>query len=149
MTGHPHLSSRISFGDVMVQILYSPVVMALLSERLDQASVVASICRCHTIADLFPQILPALPTTARTKQIVVQLIVSCCLCSVKDSHGGSFQSYDNSLIRLIGENMSPQTVLLPSKVIGIVEATANILPFTGPWFRNVRICSHLCKCEDC
>lgn len=73
----------------MVEISNSPVVVTLFSQRLDQASGVASISRGHAIADLLPQILPTLATAAGAKQVVVELVVAGSVGTIKDGRGSS------------------------------------------------------------
>lgn len=109
----------------MVEVSHSPIVVALCLERLDEASRVALIGPCHAVADLLPQILSALATAARSKQVVIELVVACGIGTIEYSRRSSFETDYNSGVGLIGKDVPTQTIGLPAKIIGIVEAALN------------------------
>ncbi len=88
--GEPDICVWVPLGNVMVQILGSPIVVALLIQRLPHTSRIASISIAFAIADLLPRPVPALTATAGGEEVVVQLVVSSRVCTVKDSHGCAF-----------------------------------------------------------
>lgn len=122
--------------------------MTLLTQALYHARRVAGICVGHAITNLFPSIWSSLAAATRAKQIVVQLVVSCCFCAIEDRHGCSLQSYDNSAIVLICKDVAAQAIFLPTKVLGIVKPTSHLLPFSCAMLMSVSVVRHLRKAHD-
>jgi hypothetical protein len=149
MAGEPNICIWIAFGDILVQILGCVVVMRLLVQSLPDASGIAGIAIALAIADLLPSVMPSLTTTTRTKQVVVQFIISSRVSPIEDGHRCALQPDDNGAVLLVCKDMSSQSVLFPTKVIGIVESTLDILPIASIWFFGVCVLGHLRKRNHC
>lgn len=110
MTSHPNLGIRIQCRDIVVQVLSSVIVSVLLAKGRDEAGGVAGEGRGLTVADLSPQVLPALAAAAAEKQIVVDLVVCSRLGTIE--HGGrcTLQAYDDCRVLGISEDVASQTV---------------------------------------
>jgi hypothetical protein len=148
MTCKPDIGVRIAFGHIVVQVASGKVIVALLAEALDEAGRVAGIGVCHAVTDLLPAISSALTATARSEQVIVQLVVARGLGTIKDSHRGAFQSDDNRLIRLVRKDVSAQAILLPAKVFCVIESSSDILPLSCTKIVCVRVVGHPCKAQD-
>jgi hypothetical protein len=122
--------------------------VSFVSQILDQTGRVASEGGRLTIADLFPHGLTTLAAATASKQVVVELVVSSRVCTIKDSRRGSLEADNNSLVLGICEDVAAQTVILPSKVFGVVETSSDIDPVTGVGLDYVGIRSHARKTED-
>jgi hypothetical protein len=92
--------------------------------------------------------LTALTAATASKQVIIELVVSGRVCTIKDSRRGSLQADDNSLVFSISEDVAAQAVTLPSKVFGVVKASSNVDPVTSMWFENVGVGSHTGKTQD-
>lgn len=96
--------------------------------------------------------LPGSPTTlaaaTASKQVVVELVVTSGVGTVEDSRRGSLETNDDSLVLGIGEDVAAQTISLPSKVFGIVEASSDINPVTSMGLQDVGVGSHTGKTKD-
>jgi hypothetical protein len=128
--------------------LGSLVVVSFVSQILDQAGRVASKGRRLTIADLLPHGLTTLTAATASKQVVVELVVSSRVCTIKDSRRGSFEANNDGLVLGVCEDMAAQTIILPSKVLGVVEASSDIDPVTSVRLDNVGVGSHTGKTEN-
>ena len=132
----------------MIQISHSPVVVTFRLERLDQASRIALIGACHAIADLLPQILSSLATTAGSEQIVIELVIASGVGTIEDRRRSSLQTDDNSRVGLVSKDVPTQPISLPAKVVRIVEASLHWQPLSIQSRLHIGICSHLRESYD-
>lgn len=116
--------------------------MALLPQGLNETCLITSESGSLTATHLFPHVIAALGATAGTKQVVVQLIVSSRFRTIENRGRCPFEPDHDSAVVFRSENMAAQAIILPPKIISIVEATSYILPFAGKGFLNVRIRRH-------
>ena len=91
MASDPNIRVRVELSNITIQVLGGVVVAVLLSQSLDEAGGVAGIRGSLAIANLFPEVLPTLATAATEEKIVINLIIGCGICTVKDGGRGSFQ----------------------------------------------------------
>lgn len=138
----PDVRVGVALCDIVVEITGGEVVVALLSEALDETSRVASISVCHAIAHLLPSVRPTLATAAGAEEIVVQLVVACRFRTIKDSHRGALQTDHDCAIVLVREDMPSQTILLPAKVLSIIEAASNLLPLPCTMLMRISVVCH-------
>jgi hypothetical protein len=132
----------------MVQIACRKVVVTLLAEALDKTCRVAGVGVCHAVADLLPFPRSTLAAAARSEEVVVQFVVTGGVRTVEDGHGCSFQTDDNSLVGLVREDVPSQSVLLPAKIFGIVEAASNLLPLSCTMLVCVCVVCHPREAQD-
>ena len=103
---------------------------------------VAGIGRVHAVTHLFVRDGSILCTTTGSEEIVVQFVVAGGFGSIEQRHRSTLQSNDDRLVCLIGEDVPTQSIVIPTKVVGVIESTPNVIPVTLPRLRVVRICSH-------
>jgi hypothetical protein len=73
-----------------------------------------------------------LATTAGEKEVVVDLVIGSGSRAVEYSSGCSFDGNDNGLVVGIGEYVASKTIVLPAKVFGVVETSADLESISKP-----------------
>lgn len=148
MASEPNVRVGVPFGHIVVQVACREVVMTLLTQALDQACRVAGVCVGHAVANLLPAILSSLATTTRSEQVVVQLIIACSLGTIEDRHRRALEANHNCAVVFVRKDVSAQAVLLPTKVFGIIEASAHFLPFSSTVLVRVSVVCHPREAQD-
>jgi hypothetical protein len=133
----------------VIQVASGKVVVTLLAKAFDKAGGVAGVGISHAIADLLPAIVSALGAATRAEQVVVEFVVAGGFRTVEDGHRSALQTNDDGLVLLVREDVTAQAVLLPAKVFGIVESTANLLPLSCTKVVRVCIVGHPGEAQDC
>lgn len=92
--------------------------------------------------------MSTLSTATGAKEVVVQLIIARGIGTIENGRRSAFQANDDCRICLVGKDVSTQAIRLPAKVIGIVEAALDRLPFASEGSLDVSVCSHLGEGDD-
>lgn len=147
VSGEPHFGVRIQLSDIVIQILRGVVIAILLPQCSNQTCRVAGVCCSLTVANLPPEVLATLTAATAEEQIVVDLVIRGRLGAVEHGRRGALQSYDDRRVLRIGEDVSTQTVCLPPKIFGVVEASIDIFPVPSPGLQYVGVRGHAREAE--
>jgi hypothetical protein len=139
MACEPNFRVWIELGDIRVEIQYCSVVSILVSKRSLEAGLVASIGAQVAVASLSLSPWTSSSTTTPEKQIVVFLVISCCLSSIKNGYAGAFNGHDDGRVAGICKDVSPESILLPPEAGRMIEYLSNIPPFSCAWLDDIGI----------
>jgi hypothetical protein len=128
MASEPDVRIWIDFGHVAVDFLGGVVVTIFASEGMGHARSVAFEGRRLALAYLFPVVLTALATATAEEEIVIDLVVCCGIGAVKDRRRRAFDADNDGHVVLVRKDVATKTVVVPAKIIGIVEAVSNRCP---------------------
>lgn len=123
----------------MIEVLTGVVIGAFLAESLSDAGGIALIGIELAITDLVGEEVCALTTAAAEQEIVVVLVLCSGARAIEDGGGGSFETDDNGTILGVGKNVAAQAVILPTKVLSVVEAAVYVFPISSIWLLNICI----------
>ena len=148
MAGHPDLGIGVQRRDVVIQVLGSVVVAILVAQGGDETGRVARVGRRLAVADLAPQKLAALAAAAAEEKIVVDLVVGRRFGAVKHGGRGALETDDHGCVVSVREDVPTQAVRLPAKVLGVVEAAADVLPRARMGLEDVGVRGHAGETQD-
>lgn len=123
--------------------------MSFVLQRAHETCIVAGVLGSHTITRWLPCVMNALCATTRAKEIVIQLVVPRRLFPIEYRHGSALEPDHDGRIGLVRENVSPETIQLPPKIVCVVESTFDIFPAIAPRFGDIGIRSDRGECDDC
>jgi hypothetical protein len=149
MPNKPDIGVSVQLGHIGVQVDCGAIIAVFSFQSSHKTCLIAHVCAVVAIADLTPEILATLGTTATEEQIVIEFVTGGCSISVEDSRRGTLQTDNDGLITLIGEDMTSQAIPLPTKSGRSVVSLANILPVSFTWYFCICVCCHYGKIEDC
>lgn len=139
---NPYIRIRVNLSHVGIQFSRSLIVSVLSPQCLGDASVVAAIRAGSTVAYLVPRPLALLSTTAAEEEVVILLVVCRGSFSVENGSRGTLQPNDNGRVGLIGENVTSQSILFPTKVGTSVERLAHVVPVRHAWLLDIGVGSY-------
>ena len=179
MSRQPDFRIGIALCHITIEVFDCPIVVTLLAQRLHQTGVVASVGRAaSTVAYYLPRPWPTLPAAAGAEEVVIKLVVASGIGAIEYSWRSTlfgvrilpahsmaipipsgmrscpngrrtFQAYHHRRVCLIREDVSAESILLPTKIVGVIKTTLHWLPVSVLGREDVGIRSHLCECQDC
>lgn len=128
MANHPNVGIWVNLGDILIQVEGTVVVVVLLLQALGKTGRVAGITARLAVAYWGIQIGLALTTATAEEKIVIFPVAATRAGTAKEGQGCALDADDDGLVDFICEDVTSQTVGLPAKVIGIIEAMADWIP---------------------
>lgn len=148
MACKPDVGGGIKFRDVAIEFCGGLVVSIFSRQGADETSLITCECGRRAVTDLSPEVMAALPTATAEEEIVVDFILCRRTSAIKDCRSGALESYDDSFVAFIREDVATKTIAFPAKTVGIVEACIDVFPLAGVWVLGICICCHEGKTDD-
>lgn len=148
MSRQPDVRLGVQFGHVGIQVQRGTVVSILVAQLLHQARLIAGVHGRRAVADLPPQIIPALATAAAEEEVVVDLVVDLSSATVVDGARRALEGHDDGRIGLVGKDMTAQSIRFPAKAVRVIVATLDVFPIARVRWKVICVCGHACESQD-
>ena len=102
--------------------------MVLVHQRLTDARVVAGVRPRRAVADLAPGPLALLAAATAEEEVIVDLIVRRSPRAVPDGRRRALDADDDGRVVLVGEDVAPEAVVLPAKVVLALPLGPDVVP---------------------